>query len=341
MEQRSGTELGTVLNGALAPPVDVRVGRLTKRLGASLRHFDPAPLVAMAAAVALYAWLTAIEPGALSYSGISLVLTGAVPLIFAAVGQMIVISLGDIDLGTGYGIGLVNVIAAVTMTRNSLLGWALLLAMVIGYGIIGLLVAWRGLPAIIVTLGASFIWLGIGLIIAPTPAGSSPGWLTRVMALNPPAIPLPIVVMLIVMVLGGAIITLSRSGVLLRATGSNRASVRVYGGSVLRVRVGAYLAAGVCVVLGGLSLTGITGTGSVDGSSDYTLLAIAGVILGGAEFKGGKAPVVGVVCGAIALSLVTSVMGVLNVSSSLQTGIEGLVLVAAILGRRLVLWRRS
>ena len=329
------------LTETISSPMNVQLPRPVTRPVRSLRLLDPAPFVAVGAAVGLYAWLTALEPGALSYSGVALVLTGAIPLIFAAVGQMVVISLGDIDLGTGYGIGLVNSIAAITMLHNALLGWSLLLTVILGYGVIGLLVAWRGLPAIIVTLGGSFIWLGIGLIIAPTPAGSSPAWLTHLMALSPPGVPFPIVVSVIVMVLGGGIVTMTRAGVLLRAAGSNRGAVRVYGGNLVRVKIAAYLVAGVCVVLGGLSLTGITGTGSVTGSSDYTLLAIAGVILGGGEFRGGKAPVVGVVCGAIALSLVTSVMGVLNVSSSLQTGIEGLVLVAAILARRFVLWRRT
>lgn len=329
------------MEGTTRSPIDIEVARVARRVLRSLRLLDPAPLVAIVATVGLYGWLTAIEPGALSYSGIALELTSAIPLVFAAVGQMIVISLGDIDLGTGYGIGLVNVIAAITMQHDALAGWLLVVAVVVGYGIIGFLVARRGLPAIIVTLGASFIWLGVGLLIAPTPAGSSPGWLSRLMALNPPGLPFPIVVSLIVMGIGGTIVTMSRAGVLLRAAGSNRGAVRVYGGNLIRIRVAGYLVAGLCVVLGGLSLTGLTGTGSVTGSSDYTLLAIAGVILGGGEFRGGKAPVVGVVCGALALALVTSVMGVLNVSSSFQTGIEGLVLVAALLVRRIVNWRRA
>ncbi|HVB54123.1 MAG TPA: ABC transporter permease [Candidatus Acidoferrales bacterium] len=305
-----------------------------------VRALDPAPLVAVAAAIGLFIWLVIIEPSALSYSGVSLVLIGSVPLVFAAVGQMIVIALGDIDLGTGYAIGLVNVVVALIMTHNELVGWVLLAAFVVGYGMIGLLVAWRGIPAIIVTLGAGFVWLGISLIVAPTPAGSAPAWLGGLMALNPPGIPMPLGAALLVMVVGGTLVTFSRPGLLLRAVGSHRGAVRDFGGHPRRVRVLAYMVVGVCMVAGGLSLTGITDTGSSSGVSQYTLLAIAAVILGGGQFSGGKAPVVGVVCGAIALSLVASVMSVVSIPSSLQTGVEGVILVAAVLGQRLVVLRR-
>ena len=45
----------------------------------------------------------------------------------------------------------------------------------------------RRLPAIVVTLGMSFIWLGIALIVLPTPGGEAPDWLGSLMTMKPPA----------------------------------------------------------------------------------------------------------------------------------------------------------
>lgn len=338
------TDISALGEGTVEPSGDVGAprprpippGQRPLRAGAATRFVDPGPLVAVAAAVGLYVWLAVIEPDAASYMGLSLVLSGAVPLVFAALGQMIVIGLGDIDLGNGYAVGLVNVLVAVTLERNGIVGCLLLVAFVVAYGIVGVLVAWRGLPAIIVTLGASFLWLGIGLQIAPTPAGTAPHWLAVVYAWNPPGVPLPVLISLVALLVGGWLASYSRAGLALRAAGSNRSAVENFGRRITRIRVIAYMAAGCCIVLAGLAVTGLTNSGGATASSSYTLLGVAAVILGGGEFRGGKAPVVGVVFGAIAISLVSSVLALVNVSSNLQDAAEGLVLVIAILSRRLV-----
>ena len=35
----------------------------------------------------------------------------------------------------------------------------------------------RNLPSIVVTLGLSFVWLGIAVMILPSPGGKAPEWL--------------------------------------------------------------------------------------------------------------------------------------------------------------------
>ena len=65
------------------------------------------------------------------------------------------------------------------------------------YGGLGALIQARRIPAIVVTLGASFIWLGIGYTLQPTPGGSSPEWLTAVFSLSFPLVPTSIVFILL------------------------------------------------------------------------------------------------------------------------------------------------
>lgn len=304
--------------------------------GGALAALDRGPLLAILAAVGLYIWLSFLEPDALSYNGFNLSLSSAIPLLFTTVAEMLVISLGDLDLGAGYALGLTNSLSAYVLSGHELLGLGALALLVVAYALMGALVQWRYLPAIIVTLGASFIWLGIGLIVAPTPGGASPSWLTTVSNWSPPWVPFPILVAVVVAAIGTVVVVRLRSGVALRAVGSNSSAARFFGVSVMRVRVTAYTLAGLSIVIGGLLLTGMTQSGDPTSSANYTLLAVAAVILGGGEFRGGKASVIGAVCGAFALSLVTSVLSVLNVASSLQTGAEGVVLIVVIAGRRLL-----
>jgi ribose transport system permease protein len=303
---------------------------------ASLGRVDRGPLLAVGAAVALYTWLSVLEPDALSYNGLTLTLASTMPLMFVALSQMILISLGDLDLGNGYSVGLANVVSAIIMPQHPWLGGAALAAIVAAYAGMGALVQWRALPAIIVTLGASFVWLGLSLIVAPSPGGSSPAWLSDAANWNPPGIPLPLLVALVVAIAGSLVVVRTRAGVMLRATGSNPSAARAYGVSVPLVRVLGYTAAGVSIVIGGLLLTGLTQSGDANASGDFNLLSIAAVILGGAEFRGGRTPVIGAVCGALALTLVSPVLSALNVPSNYQTGAVGVVLVLVIAGRRLL-----
>ena len=322
---------GRSMNDAIAGHSFVSAGS-----AASSRRMDRGPLLAVAAAVGLYAWLSFVEPDALSYGGFTLSLSSTMPLLFVSLAQMLIVALGDLDLGNGYAIGLANTVAALILPKHQLLGFAALFLIVLAYAGMGALVQWRSLPAIIVTLGASFVWWGLALLIAPSPGGSSPAWLVKAANWSPPGIPLPLLVSLVVAVVGTVIVVHTRAGVMLRATGSNPNAARSFGIRISTVRVLTYAAAGLLIVIGGLFLTGITQSGDPNASADFTLLSIAAVILGGCEFRGGRASVIGVVFGALALTLVSPILSALNVASNYQTGAVGVVLIAVIAGRRVM-----
>ncbi|MGD0372449.1 MAG: ABC transporter permease [Candidatus Dormibacteria bacterium] len=310
---------------------DVRpVGRWRSRLRAGL------PGVAF---VLILGACFALEPTALSYRGVGLLLSPAVPLIFAAMSVSFVILVGDIDLGLGYAVGLSNVIIASWLVSSPWLAVAGCVGLVVAYGLIGALVHVRRVPAIVATLGASFVWLGLGLTILPIPGGSAPSWLTQFFSWQPPLIPLPIVLAAVVALIGYFLCYRWPFGVVLRGAGGSPDAARLAGWSMLRIRVVAYLLAGAFGVLAGLALTGITASGDVTASANFTLLAIASVILGGAEFAGGVAAPVGTVLGAMTISLTGTVLGFLNVSSDFDTGAQGLILII-VLGGRVFMRRR-
>jgi len=295
------------------------------------------PLVAL---VAMFAYVGYLNANAFSYLGLDLILSSAVALVFCAIAQSFIISLGDIDLGIGFHVGLANCVVAVVLTERPLLGVLMLVAMVAAYALQGLIIATRKVPSITFTLGASFVWLGVARLIAPTPKGSSPSWLRSIFAYDPLFLPLSTWLILVAAGLAYLVFFRSRIGLRIRAAGSNGDAYTANGSSLVRARVYAYALAAVFAILAGFAVTGVTGSADATASADFTLLSIAAVILGGASFSGGRMSAVGVVAGAVVLSLVGSVMAQLNVPSTLQTGATGTILLLAIAGRRF-LSRRS
>lgn len=293
---------------------------------------DSLPFVAL---LGIFAWCVVLQPQALSVDGATLLFSSAIPLVLAAIAQMFVITLGDIDLGNGYAVGLANVIAARYLASNPLLAIALFAATILGYMAAGALVELRRIPSIIVTLGASFIWLGAALLILNIPGGSAPDWLSSIFNWAPPLLPAPLLYAAIAAAVAYAIMFRSAFGAVLRGAGSNPQAVGRAGWSLLGIRVRAYALAGLFVVLAGLALTGITSSGDANASANYTLLAIASVILGGGDFAGGTAAPIGGVVGALAISLVGSLLALLNVSSDFQSAVQGIILIAVLAGRTL------
>ena len=98
--------------------------------------------------------------------------------------------------------------------------------------------------------------------------------------------------------------------------------------------------AGVFGVLSGMALIGITTSADANIGNGYTLLSIAGVILGGGEFVGGRVSPIGAVIGALTLALAASpLLTFMHIPPDWQVGANGIILIVvlaarALLGRR-------
>jgi len=304
-------------------PAEPRAGRAE-----TLRALLPA--LALAAMLALIVYL---QPRAMSYNGMRLLLNFSLPLIFAALAQLCVIAASDIDLGLGAFIGLVNSLSALLLATRPLLGALAMLACVLAYAGMGAFIAVRRLPSIVVTLGASFVWLGLALLVLPTPGGSAPEWLAALVRLKPPLLPLPVVFALALAAFGHWFFMRSSYGVVLRGIGGAPQAVARAGWSLLAGRAALYGLAGVFGCLAGLLLTGLNTTGDANFGAPYTLLSIAAVIVGGGEFTGGIVAPVGAVLGAFIMLLTGSLLSFMDVSTDWQLSVQGAILIV-VLGTR-------
>jgi len=311
-----------------------RSSLLRSRLGSA---FGPWFLPSVAAVV-IFLIMVALRPNVASPLGLTLVLAPLIPLVLAVIAQMFIIAAGDIDLGIGSFVGLANVVMAIVLPQNLLLGILFLIAMVVAYAAMGVLIAVRGLPSIVVTLGMSFVWLGIAIVILPTPGGVVPEGIVNFVRFNPPLIPGVIIVLAIVTVAVALFLNMTKYGAVLRGSGSNAEGVRRAGWSVIRAKVTLYSLAGIFGLLSGLYLSGQTGGGDPYIASSFVLLSIAGVIVGGGSFSGGEVSPVGAVAGGLVIGLLGSLLQFIGVSSSYQAAAQGLVLVLVLVLRSLARW---
>jgi ribose transport system permease protein len=268
-----------------------------------------------------------VQPRAMSYFGMNLMFQYAVPIALATIAQMFIITVNDLDLSIGPFVGLVSCIAATILLDNPVLGVLSILALIAAYGAMGALIQIRNLPSIVVTLGLSFVWLGIAVLILPSPGGKAPEWLKALMGVQIPGIPFPIVAAIVIGIVVHLALMLTSYGVVARGAGGNPRALQRAGWSMLRTKVVMYMLAAVFGVLAGLSLLGLTTSGDAHVADRYTLYSIAGVILGGGEFIGGRVSPLGAVVGALTLGLAQQFLNFLRISPDWQIGAQGAILI--------------
>lgn len=277
-----------------------------------------------------------VQPRTMSYFGLNLMLQYAVPIALATIAQMFIITVNDLDLSIGPFVGLVSCIGATLLFENPLLGIIALLVLIAAYGAVGALVHVRNLPSIVVTLGLSFVWLGVAVLILPSPGGKAPAFLKGLMTLQTPLVPFPIIAAVLIGVIVHVALMTSSFGVIARGAGGNPKALTRAGWSMLKTKIAMYMLAGFFGVLAGLSLLGLTTAGDAHVADRYTLYSIAGVILGGGEFIGGRVSPLGAVVGALTLALAGSFLIFLKISPDWQIGAQGAILIIVLALRALV-----
>jgi ribose transport system permease protein len=292
------------------------------------------PALSLSLVVIAIAWL---NPRAISYFGFSLMLNLAIPIALATIAQMFVIASNELDLSIGTFVGFVGCVTATWLREAPLVGVLILIGSIGVYALLGALIHLRNLPSIVVTLGMSFVWQGLAILTLPTPGGKAPEWLSAIMGFKPPLIPFPIVAAVVIALVVHFGLMRTSYGAILRGSGGNPVALGRAGWSILRVKVTLFALAGLFGVLSGMALIGITTSGDANIGNGYTLLAIAGVILGGGEFVGGRVSPIGAVLGALTLALAASpLLTFMKIPPDWQVAANGIILIVVLAARVLI-----
>jgi ribose transport system permease protein len=307
-------------------------GRATSHFSVMARALLPA--FSLLIVLGGIAWL---NPRAISYFGFNLMLSLAIPMVLATLAQMFVIAGNELDLSIGPFIGFAACVSATWLHDAPLFGVAILICAIGAYAAIGALIYLRDLPSVVVTLGMGFVWQGLAILVLPQPGGLAPDWLVSIMGIRPPFVPFPVLAAIVLAVVVWFLLERTSYGVILRGSGGNPIAIRRAGWSLLKIKMTLFAVAGLFGVLSGLSLVGLTTSADANIGNGYTLLGIAGVILGGGEFTGGCVSPVGAVIGALTLALAASpLLTFMHIPPDWQLGTNGAILIVVLTARVLV-----
>ena len=286
----------------------------------------------------LYVWLF---PGILSLGGFSKFTQNWFPLALVTMAQALLMLNGGITLSIGPLVSLGAVIAASSMGGLAGTPGGILAVAIAGLGIgaiTGVIVAHLRLPAIIVTLAGSFIITGIALLLMPRPGGFIPPWFSDLLAGNTPVA----FGLLLVTIAGWKLFLATPAGLGMYAAGDNPVGAFRSGVPVETVKVAAFALSGLLAALAGLFVAAQTGSGDPLIGNPFTLNSIAGAVLGGVGFLGGKGTMRGAICGSLLLSVMINVMFFLGFPPVAQYVAQGLIIVGAVAIPELTAqWRKS
>jgi ribose transport system permease protein len=240
---------------------------------------------------------------------------------------------GGIDISVGPLATLVNCVFVVVLIPHGL-GSAftsipLLLLIGVGTGLVnGVLVVVLRLQPVIATLATFFVLTGIALKLSSVPASAPDNW-TSHLAGSVVGVPGG----LLTMGVAAAIwLVLRRTSYVrtLYAVGGDDVAAFSAGVAVARVRVGAYVVAGVFATIAGVALTAVIQSSESSLATTYTLIALAGVSLGGTSFAGGRGGLLGSFLGACSIFLLQEFLSASGASTNLVQFVYGLLLVVGV-----------
>ncbi|PWJ21650.1 ABC transporter permease [Jannaschia seohaensis] len=255
-------------------------------------------------------------------------------LALAAAAQFFAVIVRGIDLSVGAVMALTNTIASHVMGGEgiSLLGGAaLVLAAGVACGLLnGALVVFARIQPIVVTLATASIFVGLALILRPTPGGVINYDLADAMTLD--VLGIPTALLITAAVIGLFWIPLRRTGLGLGlyAIGSSEQAAFQSGIQVPLVRMISFGLGGLFAGLAGLYFSFVTTTGDAGIAANFTLNSIAAVVLGGVALRGGVGSLIGAIAGAFILKTIGALMFFSGLPPLAQPFVEGLVLAAAI-----------
>jgi ribose transport system permease protein len=199
----------------------------------------------------------------------------------------------------------------------------------------GLLVVGLRFEPFIATLGTWTIFNGIALTILPTDGGTPPPFLSNLINGTVAGIPNSIVILAAIFGVWRGL-RATRFGVRLYAVGADEERARLNGTAVRRVKLAAYVLAGLCAAIGGIYSAGATATGTPTAGDAYILTTVAAVVIGGTSLRGGEGGVGMTIMAALALTLISDIVQAVNLAVWVSVAASAGLLLALVAARSLI-----
>lgn len=270
-------------------------------------------------------------PATMTSHQLQLTVTQAAVLGIVALGQTMVFLSGGIDLSVAGVLSLSNsLIAAYSVEYGgyvALAGTVCVCALVGAFN--GLIIHRFQLQPFIVTLGTWFIAAGLALYVLPVAGGEVAGSIADLTAGDVFGVDKSVVILLGVLTIS-LLVVRSRTGVDIRAFGSNPTHSYLAGVDCGRVVVLTYAFSGLMAGVAGVVLSLQTLGGDPTVGPKYLLPSVAAAVVGGTSLFGGSATMVGTVVGALVLSYVGKATYAAELPSEWSLVFSGLLLAFAV-----------
>jgi ribose transport system permease protein len=289
-----------------------------------------------AVTVAAVVIVGALQPSFLSPFNIQILLLAISINALVAFSQMIIIAIGQMNLSVG-AIGGLAAISFAGMMEVWGLPWPVagLLALAIGLvaGMVnGVLCAYTGISAFIITLATLSVYKGINLgITEAQPFYQIPDtvkWLGNATVLGPiPWLVLPFVLCAAALWYLLFRLPLGRS---ILAVGGNAHAAELSGISVPRAVIVAHALSGFLAAMAGIMLVARLQLGQPSIGDDWLILSFAAPIIGGAVLTGGRVSVAGTCFGVAIVAIITQVLVLFNIDPFLVQVVLGVLILWAV-----------
>jgi erythritol transport system permease protein len=307
---------------------------------------------ALIALVIIIAIFTILSDNYLSTGNLTTITKQVAFNAIVAIGMLLVILNGGIDLSVGSTVGLTGAVAGnlfrgvhVPFTDTTVFPkvWVIVvisvaIGMLVGW-VNGLLIARLNLAPFIVTLGMLYVARGLTEVILngqnitnelEGQEGLGNTGFFDIFASRPLGLPLSAWVMIVFAIIFSIVLTRTPFGRWLYATGSNERAAQLSGVPVKRVQTRIYVLSGMCAgVVGVLQVANISSS-TADLGTFYELNAIAAVVIGGAALSGGRGSIRGTIIGAFVIGFLANGLVIVGVSPFWQKVITGAVIILAV-----------
>lgn len=280
----------------------------------------------------------AINSNFISGNNLSDILYNSSYIGVAALGMSMVIISGNIDISVGSLIGILATVAgrlAVGQAEGGYPEWfAFVIPIILGMGagaIIGFIVAYLRVPAIVVSLGMLSILKG-GLILWTGGEWiyNLPNWF-HFAQLRPLDIPVPVYVMITLTLIVAFWLRYSQTGRAIYAVGGNKEAARLSGISEKRILMIVFILNGFMVSIASLLFASSFNAIQSTVPQGVELLIITAAVVGGVSILGGTGTVIGAMLGAILIHVIPSAMIFANISSYWRQAVQGVLILLTVL----------
>lgn len=252
------------------------------------------------------------------------------------VGMTFVLITGGIDLSVGSVMALSGTLAASVAVADKDLPIVLPILTGLALGTLcglanGIGVAYLKFPPFIMTLGMMTIARGIPLVYTNgTPIFGLSDSFNKLANSRVLEIPVLVFYMIVVVALGWFILSKTVLGRRLYGIGGNEEAARLCGVPVARIKMLAYVFAGFLSGLAGILICSRITSGNGTVADGYEMNAISAAVIGGVSMSGGSGSVLGMLVGAMILTIIQNSFDIMGINSFYQDIIKGIIILLAV-----------